>query len=101
MEGLRRNNQGVETIAAAFIDLLAVLLRVNLAIPFTHRRHGRWRMNVSYLSDRDFQGKVSVGWVEWKTHVHVYPNMVHWWVHCIKRKIRAIFAKEGTERKND
>ena len=92
MEGLRRNNQGVEKIAAAFIDLLAVLLRVNLAIPFTHRRYGRWRINV-YLSDRDFQGKVSVGWVEWKRYVHVYPDMVHWWVHYVKRKLRALFTK--------
>ena len=100
-KGLRRNKQGVETIAVAFTDHLAVYLRVNLAFPFIHRGRGRWRMNVSYLSDRDFQGKVPVAWAEWKRHVHRYPDMVNWWVHYVKRKIRAIFAKEGTERNYD
>ena len=100
-KGLRRNKQGVETIAVAFTDHLAVYLRVNLAFPFIHRGRGRWRMNVSYLSDRDFQGKVPVAWAEWKRHVHRYPDMVNWWVHYVKRKIRALFTKEGTDRNYD
>ena len=58
-------------------------------------------MNVSYLSDRDFQGKVSAVWVEWKRQGHRYPDMVHWWVHYVKRRMRPLFAKEVTKRNYD
>jgi len=33
-EGLHRKKQGIETIAVAFSDHMAVLLRINLSIPF-------------------------------------------------------------------
>jgi len=53
-EEIGRNKQGVETLAAAFIDHLAVLLGVKLLIPFTYIGRGRWRMNITYLTDLPF-----------------------------------------------
>ena len=41
-DGIRKHKQGVETLVAAFTDRLAVLLRVQLSIPFTRRGRGRW-----------------------------------------------------------
>jgi exonuclease III len=54
-EDLRRQKQGMETIAAAFTDHLAVLLRMAMTTPFIHRGRGIWRMNISYLNDLPFK----------------------------------------------
>jgi exonuclease III len=49
---LLKSKQGVETIAAAFTDHLAVMLRVSLSTPCTTQGKGYWRMNPTYLDDQ-------------------------------------------------
>jgi endonuclease/exonuclease/phosphatase family metal-dependent hydrolase len=48
---LRRRQQGVETVAAAFTDHFAVILRLTVDVPCSLRAKGYWQMNVSFLSD--------------------------------------------------
>jgi len=48
---IRKLKQGVETLAAAFTDHMAVILRVHLSIPFTLRGKGRRCLNTSLLDD--------------------------------------------------
>ena len=52
---LRRKQQGAETVAAAFTDLFAVILRFPMDFPRAFRWKGYWRMNLSFLSDPSFQ----------------------------------------------
>ena len=100
-EGLYRNKQGKETIAVAFSDHMAVLLRIDLSIPFVHRGRGRWQMNTSFLKDRTVQQKISETWEECREHMHRYPDMVKWWAQYVKRKIQTMFIWVGTERNTD
>jgi len=51
---LLKSKQGVEPIAAAFTDHLAIVLRVSLSAPCTTRGKGYWRMNPTYLDDQQF-----------------------------------------------
>jgi len=78
-EEVRRQKQGVETIVAAFTDHLAVLLRVAMSTPITHRGKGRWTMNISYLKEVPFQDKIKESWEKWKTHISRFPDIVQWW----------------------
>ena len=72
-EDLRRQKQGVETIAA---DHLAVLLRVDMTTLFIHTGRVIWRMNTSNLNDLPFQDKIKEAWTEWKTRVSRYSSLV-------------------------
>jgi len=59
-ENIRKNKEGIETIAAAFTDHMAVLVRINLMIPFIHTGRGRWYMNTSLLDDPHFRDKIKM-----------------------------------------
>ena len=100
-EDLYRNKQGVETLVAAFTDHLAVLLRVKLMTPATHRGRNRWRMNTTILDDITFRAHLTDAWGEWKTHQRRFPDIVHWWVHYVKRRIKDLFTRECVERNRD
>jgi len=100
-DSIRKHKQGVETLVAAFTDHLAVLLRVQLSIPFTSRGIGRWYLNTSYLDDSKFQDKLEASWKEWRKHVPCFPSRVHWWELYVKRKVKILFTNESTERNAD
>jgi len=85
---LRRNKQGVETIAAAFTDHLAVLLWINISTPIIHRGRGRWRMNTSFLNDMPFRLGIKDAWTEWTKSIRRYPDIAQWWVYYVKRRIK-------------
>jgi len=52
----------VETVAAVFRDLVAVILRLTMDLPCSIRGKGYWRMNVSFLSDASFQQTMKENW---------------------------------------
>ena len=99
-EDLSCNKQGAETIAAAFTDHLAVLIRIKLATPMLLRGKGRWRMNTFLLKDTSFQRKCRNSWREWAEHIKRYPDILHWWVHYVKKEIK-ILTTRGAERNAD
>lgn len=100
-ENIHKNKQGIETLAAAFTDHMAVLARIDLQVPFIHRGRGRWYMNTSLLDDPSYRGEIKKEWSEWIRHIHRYQSISHWWEHHVKRKIKYLFIREGTERKAD
>jgi len=63
---LLNNKQGVETIAAAITDHLAVLLRIKLSTPVIHRGRNSWRMNTSFLNEMSFRAKIRDALEVWK-----------------------------------
>ena len=76
---LRRRQQGVETVAAAFMDHFAVILRLTMDVPCSPRGKGYWRMNVSFLSDPFFLQTTKENWEKWWTHMTCYLHRVMWW----------------------
>ena len=104
---LLSRKQGVETVASAFMDHLAVVLRlaIDILIPATGR--GYWRMNVSYLHEKTFhdnltmqwtQWQQTMRWTQWQQHKRFYPNSIPWWGHYVKRLVRQLLTSEGTNR---
>jgi hypothetical protein len=91
----------VETVASAFSDHLAVVLRIAIDTPLTSRGRGYWRMNVSFLRETNFRSIIQTQWAKWKTHKKYYPNGVMWWGRYIKRIIRHLLINKGTERRRD
>jgi len=98
---LLSRKQGVETIAAAFTDHLAVVLRLAIETPIPSAGRGYWRMNVSYLHDKTFREDLTTRWAQWKKHKKFYPNCVLWWGRYVKRMVRQLFTSEGTNRRRD
>jgi len=91
-EDLLCNKQGGETIAAAFTDHLAVLIRIKLATPIILRGRCRRCMNTSLLKDAPSRRKLRAAWNEWTKHIKRYPDIMHWWVHYVKQKIKLLFT---------
>ena len=98
---IRKPKQGVETLAAAFTNHMAVLLRVHLSIPFTLRGKGRWCLNTSFLDDLTLRDKLKAAWPEWKKHIPHLPSTVHWWELYVKHMVKILFTRENTERNSD
>ena len=92
--------QSVETVAAAFIDHLAVVLRIAIDTPLTLRGRVYWRLNIS-LSDKNFHSILRKQCAKWKRHKKYYSHSVMWWGRYIKRMIRQFFINEGPERLRD
>jgi hypothetical protein len=92
---------GVETVAAAFTDHHAVILRIAISEPLTLRGRGYWRMNVTIMSDKNFQTIIQKQWAKFKTHKKYYPHSVMWWARYVKRMIRQLFINKGTECRRD
>jgi len=101
LKTIGEKKEGIEINAAAFTDHMAVLVGINLMIPFIHRGKRRWYMNTSLIDDPHFRDNIKMEWSEWKKHIRRYPSIVHWWEHHVKRKVKYIFVHEGTERKSD
>jgi hypothetical protein len=91
----------VETIAAAFTDHLAVVLRLAIEKPIPSAGRGYWKMNVSYLHDKTFRDDLTTRWAQWQQHKKFYPNCVLWWGRYVKRMVRQLFTSEGTNRRRD
>jgi len=75
-ENLRKNKKGVETVAAAFTDHLAVILRITLDIRNICRGRGYWKMNVSLLNEPTFRQSMQEEWTRWRNRKKYYPNPV-------------------------
>jgi len=95
---LLKSKLGVESIAAAFTDNLAVMLRVSLSALCTTRGKGYWRMNPTYMEDQQLLQTFRQQWEMWRKNAHHYPSRVMWWCRLVKRRIRLLFSRAGVER---
>ena len=48
-----------------------------------------------------FQRKFRNSWREWAEHIKRHPGILHWGLHCVKKKIKIITIREGAERNAD
>jgi len=98
---LMSRKQGVETVATAFTDHLAVVLRLAIDIPLTSKGRGHWRVNVSYLNEKAFRDELQTQWERRKQQKIFYPKRVLWWGRYVKRVVCQLFTTEGTNCRQD
>jgi hypothetical protein len=100
---LRTRKIGVETIATAFTDHFAVILRLVIDAHLPLSRRGYWKMNVFFLQDATFMNVVKTQWTRWLQHKKFYPNNVILWGRyakrmCVKYSSKKEPAAEGIAR---
>jgi hypothetical protein len=100
-EHLLARKQGVETVALAFTDHLAVVLRLAVDMPLPVTGKSYWKMNTSYLNEAAFRDVIKEHWTRWQRHKKFYPNAVTWWGRYVKGQIRRLFISEGTCRRRN
>ena len=64
---------GIETIAAAFTDHHALMLRLAVDTPVLRMGRGRWKMNTAMFRDKRIQESMKTKWTQWKQHTKYYP----------------------------
>jgi hypothetical protein len=85
---LYRQNQGTETVAAAFTDHMAVVVRLGSDILFQGRGRGYWRLNVSLLRDAQIQTALASKWKDWSHRRKHYPSTLAWWTRHVKDQLK-------------
>jgi hypothetical protein len=58
-------------------------------------------MNTAILRDAAFQQLLRSHCRRWQTHMKYYPNAVLCWERYVKRTIRQLFQRAGTDRMRD
>ena len=98
---LRGKKCGIVTVLATFTDHLAVFLRITLGANTIRRGTGYWKMNIALSHNMSLQEKLRQQWIRWKQHCKYFPNIVMWWERVVKKQIRLLFIREGTEARRD
>ena len=98
---IRGQQQGIESILAAFTDHMAVILRVGTEDPIMLKGRGYWRMNTLLLRDNVIKKNLETKWKEWGSHQTFYPNNVTWWIRYVKLMLKRYFQCEGAERRRE
>jgi hypothetical protein len=92
---------GIETLAVAFTDHNAVILRIALDLPIQHRGRGYWKMNSRLLQEKTFKNTLKTRWETWTRNKKYFPTSVMWWSRYVKRRIKITFIAECAERRRD
>jgi hypothetical protein len=92
---------GIETMAAAFTDHSAVILRLAMEHPPNSRGRGYCKMNTNILQQKTFQETFKNKWGKWKMNKKHYPTTVMWWSRYVKKQIKITCMAEGAERRRD
>jgi hypothetical protein len=99
-KNVRARKRGLETVAAAFTDHLAMIPSLSIDVPILRRDRGFWKMNTSLPEEDIVKGTVRQQWAHW-IRQRVYPHIPIWWRSYAKKMIRQFYIKEGSERRWD
>jgi hypothetical protein len=58
-------------------------------------------MNIALAQNISLQEKLRQQWIRWKQQRKYFPNIVMWWERVVKKQIRLLFMREGTEAGSD
>jgi hypothetical protein len=87
ISNMLQRRQGVSTVVAAFIDHLAIVLRMASSNQIPTGGRGYW-MNTSVLGEESFRQLLQCKWETWRSHRKYYPTAVLWWERYVKRALR-------------
>ena len=76
---------GVETVAAAFTDHLAVILRLSVEVPIIRRGKGLWKMNTGMFDEETVKEKLQQQLALWRQQRRLYPDWPMWWGRYAKK----------------
>ena len=69
----------VETVAAAFTDHLAAILRLSVEVPIIRRSRGLWKMNTSLFDEKSVKENLKQQWALWRQQSRLYPDWPMRW----------------------
>jgi exonuclease III len=98
---LLARKQSIETVAAAFTDHFAVVLRLSMDEHIARWGRGTWKLNCKLLPSNYIMETRRTHWTSWKQHRPRYPNPNMWWVRHCKPRLRQMFRHEEAERRSD
>jgi endonuclease/exonuclease/phosphatase family metal-dependent hydrolase len=64
---LQARKSGIEVLAPAFTDHMAVVIRLATDVPLLDRGRGMWKMNVSLMEEEGFYKALQIHWRKWAT----------------------------------
>ena len=99
LKRLYSRKTGVERVATAFTNHLAVVLRLVIDAPLPIRGRSYWRMNSSLLQSEALGKETDDQWHTCAQHKRHYNNCVTWWEKYVKNMLRQLFIKQGTSRR--
>jgi exonuclease III len=65
----------IETLAVAFTDHNAVILRIALDLPIQHTGRGYWKMNSRLLQEKTFKNTLKTRWETWTKNKKHFPQV--------------------------
>jgi hypothetical protein len=90
-KNLYEQKTAVETMATAFSEHHAVILRLPIETPFPLRGRSYWKMNISYLNENNWMEEFQTHWTHWQKHKRRY----------VKTMLNKHFMNTGTNRRRD
>jgi hypothetical protein len=84
---LLQRKKGMETIATAFTDHLAVSLHITTDVPLVRRGRGIWRMDTDMLAEHNIHEQIKALWGQCQHQKRYFPNSPMWWDRCCKKKL--------------
>ena len=91
----------VETVAAAYINHLSVVLWVSVDVLIVRRGEGFRKKTTSILCEEAFKERLLQKWAVWKQQKRFNPDWPMWWGRYTKKQIRIFCIQEGSERRRD
>ena len=74
-------------------------MSVDVSIPDAIQRGpGRWKLNVSLLSDEDFVDEFHALWLFWRMQKNRFPSLQKWW-DAGKEKIKGLAVRFSSYKK--
>ena len=98
---LMTRKTGIATVAAAFTDHLAVVLRLSWSTLLPRRGRGTWKLNSDILTSDHVMEALQQHWIRWKQQQHRYANINLWWVRHCKKRLRQMFQSMEAESRRD
>ena len=89
----------VMTVPCPFSDHCGLMVRVTAPCPLP-RRPGRWKMNISLLTDGDFLAAVECLWAEWRRKKASYRSVLRWWDEG-KQSLKGLCIRFGVARSRE
>lgn len=83
--------QACDLLSCPFLDHSAILLKCPIPEPLP-RGPGRWRLNISILSDVAFVNAVKAFWASWRRYKTSFDSLQSWW-DCGKERVKGIAIK--------
>jgi hypothetical protein len=96
---ISESKRSVETVPTDMTDHLAVVVRMVCEGPVISRGRDYWKMNVTLFKEQSVREEMRENWGRSRKNKKYYSNRVKWWVKAVKQRIRKLYTRVGSERR--